>query len=79
MQNKKKTAEIVEKRGLKEEGIFRLSGSAKEIEKMKLFVNRGGFISDEPTTSIHNYTGLMKLWFRDLPGLSPFNSKYTKV
>jgi hypothetical protein len=59
--------EQIERVGINEEGIFRLSGSAKEIESLKLSVNRGVPLSVDGM-NVHTLAGLVKLWFRELPG-----------
>ncbi|KAM0793470.1 hypothetical protein ACM66B_000912 [Microbotryomycetes sp. NB124-2] len=58
----------IERRGLSEVGIYRISGEAKVIQDMRDGIDRGL----EPgvlfaTTDVHNVTGLLKLFLRELP------------
>ena len=49
-----------------EEGIFRLSGSAKEIETIRKKLDLGSPVSFSGL-SVHSVSGLTKLWIRKLP------------
>ncbi|KAI8067908.1 hypothetical protein BC940DRAFT_354536 [Gongronella butleri] len=60
------------KNAAQEEGIYRLSGSAAKIKKLKERFNQEGDIqlldSDEYKHEVHAIAGLLKMWFRELPG-----------
>lgn len=51
---------------LNEEGIFRLSGSARDIETLRRKIDKKVTISFEDV-SVHSISGLVKLWIRKLP------------
>lgn len=54
---------------IKEEGIFRLSGSSSEIQKLKERFNQEGDVDLLNSTEfydVHAVSGLLKLWFREL-------------
>jgi hypothetical protein len=51
---------------LEQEGIFRLSGKAKDVEQFKDSVQRGGAL-DFGFMDIFTVAGVLKMWFRDLP------------
>ncbi|XP_033098670.1 active breakpoint cluster region-related protein-like isoform X2 [Anneissia japonica] len=59
----------VEKRGLEETGIYRISGSSGDVAKLKnAFENHHKSIESMlGQTDIHAVAGLMKLYFRELP------------
>lgn len=57
---------FVEKHGLEEQGIFRLSGNFAEVQKLKILFDRGDNNVDFDQVSIHAITGLMKLLFREM-------------
>jgi hypothetical protein len=59
----------VEKRGLQQEGIYRISGFADEIETLKLALDKEGEKADmsENAYSINVVTGTLKLYLRLLP------------
>ena len=61
------------KEGYKENAIFKLSGSATEIQKLReTFAKLGdvNLILPYNNYDIHNVAGLLKLWLKDLsPGL----------
>jgi len=58
-----------------EEGIFRISGSAKLIEEYKKKYNRGEKVDLSQLRDPHGVAGLLKLFFRQLPQ-SIFNTKH---
>ncbi|KAK4705154.1 hypothetical protein P7C70_g1051, partial [Phenoliferia sp. Uapishka_3] len=69
-----KALRIVEERGLTEVGIYRISGENRLILKTKEQLDRG----DEPNSllhfDVHNVSGLVKMFLRELPDpLIPFN------
>jgi hypothetical protein len=75
----KQCASVVEEYGLSSVGIYRLSGTSSKIQKMKLKFERGdpNPISEEDLTDINNITGVLKLWFRELPNpLFPAETYY---
>ncbi|ORX56426.1 RhoGAP-domain-containing protein [Hesseltinella vesiculosa] len=55
-----------------EEGIYRLSGSAARIKKLKEKFNQEGDVQlldlEEYNHEVHAIAGLLKMWFRELPG-----------
>jgi hypothetical protein len=64
-----KCVQEVEKRGLQQEGIYRISGFADEIETLKLALDKEGEKTDmsEASYSINVVTGTLKLYLRLLP------------
>jgi len=66
----------IEKRGMDEIGIYRLSGIASEIRSLKKLFNEQtqNALLLLPETDIHAVAGLLKLYFRELPS-SLFTSK----
>lgn len=59
------TAEV-DARGLEVEGIYRLSGNSDKITKWKHAFDEGPATLDK-SEDIHTYTGLLKLYLRELP------------
>ncbi|XP_069814828.1 beta-chimaerin isoform X3 [Dendropsophus ebraccatus] len=60
----------IESRGLKSEGLYRVSGFTEHIEDVKLAFDRDGDKTDLSSTmypDINIITGALKLYFRDLP------------
>lgn len=53
--------------GFEEEGIFRLSGSKREIAILRGLFQAGGSPPKGNMTTQHSITGLLKLYFRELP------------
>ncbi|ORZ06908.1 hypothetical protein BCR42DRAFT_383630 [Absidia repens] len=55
-----------------EEGIYRLSGSAAKIKKLKEKFNQEGDVQlldmEEYNHEVHAIAGLLKMWLRELPG-----------
>ncbi|KAL8284099.1 hypothetical protein RQP46_004848 [Phenoliferia psychrophenolica] len=69
-----KALEIVEERGLSEVGIYRISGENRLILETKERLNRGGEPATLLTFDVHNVSGLVKMFLRELPDpLIPFN------
>jgi hypothetical protein len=64
-----KCVQEVEKRGLLQEGIYRISGFADEIETLKLALDKDGEKTDmsEAAYSVNVVTGTLKLYLRLLP------------
>ncbi|KAI7883258.1 RhoGAP-domain-containing protein [Lichtheimia hyalospora FSU 10163] len=59
------------KNAIQEEGIYRLSGSASKIRSLKAKFNEEGdvdLLNAEEYYDIHAVSGLLKMWFRELPG-----------
>jgi len=52
---------------VKAEGIFRLSGSATEIAEYKRKYDAGEEVSFDTEQDCHNVSGLLKLYFRQMP------------
>jgi len=60
--------DIIKQHGASLEGIFRISGSASELHSMKSEIDAGTPLTFDPSTdNIHNVSGLLKLYFRELP------------
>lgn len=58
---------IVEKDGLDAEGIFRLSGAKLEIDNGVKAINGGKVFTESDNLGVHVASGLIKLFFRQLP------------
>lgn len=59
--------QAIEQRSMDVEGIFRLSGSQNVIDKLKADFNNGVMVDFSTVLDPHNITGVLKLWFRELP------------
>lgn len=76
--------EEVEKRGLREQGIYRISGAKSAIEALKVAFNSQpaqnvNLIHGE-TSDVHTIAGAIKQWFRDLPEpVIPFKSYHALI
>jgi hypothetical protein len=57
----------VEQHGLAIEGIYRMSGSAAKIAELKQVVDNGGDLWFSSSSAIHDVSGLLKLFLRELP------------
>jgi len=49
------------------DGIFRESGNQSDISELRSLIDEGGDVNLKATDSMHNITGLLKLYFRELP------------
>ncbi|KAJ3448906.1 rho/rac/cdc gtpase-activating protein [Anaeramoeba flamelloides] len=58
---------IIEKLGLQETGIFRLSGQKGDIDRYKEEFDSGKDVTFENEMNVHNVSGILKQWFRELP------------
>ncbi|CEG72606.1 hypothetical protein RMATCC62417_08137 [Rhizopus microsporus] len=65
----KRCATVVEEYALSSVGIYRLSGTSSKIQRIKMKFESGdpNPISEEDLSDINNITGVLKLWFRELP------------
>lgn len=66
----RKCAEEVERRGLNQEGIYRVSGFSEEIESLRMSLDKNGTAtqtSDKTYKDIHVVAGTLKLYLRLLP------------
>jgi hypothetical protein len=54
-------------KGIREEGIFRLSGSSLQIKELKDRFDKGEDVDLSQIRDEHIVTGLLKLYFRELP------------
>lgn len=76
--------EQVEKRGLREQGIYRISGAKSAIEALKMAFNTQSAQSVNlvhgETSDVHTIAGAIKQWFRDLPEpVIPFKSYHALI
>jgi len=66
-----KCANAIEEHGVDVVGIFRLSGTTSRIQRLKAKLDRDidsvNLLSDENLQDINDITGVLKLWFRELP------------
>ncbi|CAO3690239.1 unnamed protein product [Umbelopsis ramanniana] len=67
----RKCAEAVETYGLNTVGIYRVSGTNTQIQKLKSAFDRDcrnvNLNAEENVSDINNITSVLKLWFRELP------------
>jgi len=65
----------IERRGLRQDGIYRVSGNLAQIQKLRLLVDSGEpYDLDNPEWEIHVLTGALKMFFRELKEpVFPFN------
>ncbi|CAO3618993.1 unnamed protein product [Mucor hiemalis] len=65
----KRCTMVVEQYALSSVGIYRISGTSSKIQKIKFKFENGdpNPISEEDLSDINNVTGVLKLWFRELP------------
>ncbi|XP_050407938.1 active breakpoint cluster region-related protein isoform X1 [Patella vulgata] len=68
----------VEKRGLEEIGLYRVSGVTSEVQKLKKIFDKNikAGMNSVADADIHAVTGLLKLYFRELPEPLFTESKY---
>ncbi|MCO5549703.1 hypothetical protein L7F22_003176 [Adiantum nelumboides] len=76
--------EQVEKRGLREQGIYRISGAKSAIEALKVAFNtqpaQSVNLVHGETSDVHTIAGAIKQWFRDLPEpVIPFKSYHSLI
>ncbi|RUS14367.1 Rho GTPase activation protein [Endogone sp. FLAS-F59071] len=66
-----KCSQAVEQYGLNTQGIYRISGTNTQIQKLRSLIDRGvenvDLNTDEYISDINNVTSIVKLWFRELP------------
>ncbi|VDP11166.1 unnamed protein product [Soboliphyme baturini] len=62
-------AHNIERRGLDTEGLYRISGSHEEIERLRMLFDTEGRVDLRKcrVEDVHTLTGLLKLYFRMLP------------
>jgi hypothetical protein len=58
---------VLEAKSLEVEGVFRLSGSQNLIDKLKAEFNAGKQVDLSTVADPHTVTGVLKLYFRELP------------
>jgi hypothetical protein len=63
--------EAIEATGLRSQGIYRISGTASKVQKLKVILDRDvegvDLMSDEWRADVNVITGVLKLWLRELP------------
>lgn len=66
-----KCAEAIEKVGLENKGIYRLSGTTSKVQRLKAKFDADwasvDLMNDEAINDINIVAGCLKLWFRELP------------
>ncbi|KAJ3041621.1 hypothetical protein HDV00_008897 [Rhizophlyctis rosea] len=64
-----KCVECVERCGMRAQGLYRVSGTSTSVRSLREALDRdpAGTDMDPYTTDIHNVTGVLKLYFRELP------------
>ncbi|KAG8141177.1 hypothetical protein E2320_006837 [Naja naja] len=62
-----KCAEFIRKKGLDEEGVFRLPGQDNLVKKLRDAFDAGERPSFDPDTDVHTVASLFKLYLRELP------------
>jgi hypothetical protein len=59
--------DYIEASGLKQEGLYRLSGSSIQTQKLKTFLDKDPlFPLEDVVHDVHCVTGVLKLFFREL-------------
>jgi RhoGAP domain/EF-hand domain pair len=59
---------FAQKKGVKEKGVFRVGGVQTEIAQLRSQIDAGGTVEwGERHATIHNATGLLKMYLRELP------------
>ena len=63
--------DAIEATGLRSQGIYRISGTASKVQKLKVILDRDvegvDLMSDEWRADVNVITGVLKLWLRELP------------
>lgn len=66
-----KCTEAVEASGLKTVGLYRISGTSTQIQRLKSLFDRScasvDLSTEENGMDVNNITSVLKLWFRELP------------
>lgn len=62
-----KVVEYIESKGLNQEGIFRINGSTKAVDKMKAKFDKSQDVDLDEAGDIMAVAGLLKLFLRELP------------
>ncbi|RKO91864.1 Rho GTPase activation protein, partial [Blyttiomyces helicus] len=64
-----KCVECVERHGMRTAGVYRVSGTNTLVQKLRTVLDRDAehVSMDEWVSDIHNVTGVLKLYFRELP------------
>ncbi|XP_076364187.1 active breakpoint cluster region-related protein-like [Tachypleus tridentatus] len=70
----------VEKRGMKEVGIYRVSGSTSDVQRLKKAFETNLYEAEQllKEVDIHTVTGLLKLYLRELPE-APFTDNLYRM
>ena len=78
--------EVIRRKGLKEEGIFRIGGSHSTIQQYKARYDSGEKVDLSGEPDVNNVSGLLKMFLRELPEhlfteelLHQFHNAYTNV
>lgn len=58
---------LYDRSGFQTEGIFRISGSITDIQQMRKDYDQGKPPPWQKCENVHNATGLLKLFLRELP------------
>ena len=61
------TIEYIMRKGLKEEGIFRIGGSHQVLQDYKQRYNSGAKIEFSQELDVNNVSGVLKMYLRELP------------
>lgn len=61
------TIEVIRKKGLKEEGIFRIGGSHSAMQQYKARFDAGENVDLTSEPDVNNVSGLLKMYLRELP------------
>lgn len=61
------TIEVIRKKGLKEEGIFRIGGSHATMQQYKARYDAGENVDLTSEPDVNNVSGLLKMYLRELP------------
>ncbi|XP_071510449.1 protein FAM13A-like [Diadema antillarum] len=62
-----KIIDFIQMHGIGHEGIFRINGSSKVVDKLKLHFDRHGDANLEEASDVMAVASLLKLFFRELP------------